>query len=361
MRRLSINHILLAAIFVSVLLHLAPVSYLVLTAPKSTETSRSIDVEWAESPAAPSTGKSSHSPAKPKAQSTQNAVAQKIRETALPANILGGGFHGETLSRRLSDETSSVIASSGVTSSGSAENENPFPSDPMSNVSSFGQGWSGAVQYGNSMGLKFTLESLEFFKALHARIDSQLIYPDDFSRQRITGKVRIEAELSRDGRLLRFTSTMADDRLLQTYCFAVLMQILSQPLPASAWLDTEKAIVAFDFDFHTRVRNNIPRTLPHAIEKNRLAFGRENQIDPLLNEKLSEIFTHYIPPIIPIPGGVYIDMVLAYQYVNNLMNGAPTESELREQRLTKLHQLLRMTIRTMGVEPMPSPTPGADI
>ncbi len=236
----------------------------------------------------------------------------------------------------------------------------PFPQDPMTNVQAASHGWSSAVQYGNSMGLQFTLETLNFFESLHARINSQLIYPEDFSKQRITGRVRIEAELSRDGKLIRFTSTTADDRLLQTYCFAILLQILSQPLPERAWLSTERTHVAFDFEFYTRVRNNIPRTLPLAIEKNRLSFGRESEIDPWLNERLNEIFTHYIPPIIPIPGGFYIDMIAAYAYVNNLMNDAPTEREARGERLAKFHELLRMALKVNGFVPQPSPTPLPD-
>jgi hypothetical protein len=289
---------------------------------------------------------------KPVAQSSVNTPSiEKMK------NVLSGGFHRDTVSRVTSDDGEVLVAQSDLSRNRKLGELEPFPADPMTNVMDAGQGWSGAVQYGNSMGLSFTLESLRFFQALHTRIDSQLIYPDDFSKQRITGRVRIEAVIGRDGKLIRFTSTMADDRLLQTYCFAVLMQILSQPLPERDWLQTEKTIVAFDFDFFTRVRHNIPTTLPNSVEKNRLAFGRENEIDPWLNEKITEVFTHYIPPIIPFPGGVYIDLVLAYQYVNNLIEGAPTEREVRGERLSKLHEMLRTTLKTMGAAPRPQPTP----
>lgn len=271
------------------------------------------------------------------------------------ANIFGGGFRQKLVDGILNPDSNVALAPASPIES--SDDLNPFPKDPATKIRSQGHGWSSAVQYGNAMGLQFTLETLNFFEALHARVNAQLIYPEDFSKQRITGRVRIEAELSHDGKLLRFTSTTADDRLLQTYCFAYLTQILSQPLPQRAWLDTERTFVAFDFEFHTRVRHNIPRTLPMAIEKNRLSFARESEIDPWLNEKLNEIFTHYIPPIIPIPGGFYIDLISAYAYVNNLLNDAPTERELREERLTKLHDLLRMTLRANNAEPQPSPTP----
>lgn len=337
---------LFVAIAVSIVLHTLPVAYLVSSRnlPLAAKV-HEIEVELL--------GANKTSKAQlPKM--SQPKVHAADRRTDLGANIFSGGFSQHQLDVLASAETDVQPAATIGSMNAIAD---PFPSDPMTNVQAAGHGWSTTVQYGNSMGLKFTLESLHFFQALHARINSQLVYPEDFSKQRITGKVRIEAELGADGRLIRFTSTMADDRLLQTYCFAVLMQILSQPLPQRAWLETKTTLVAFDFEFHTRIRNNIPRTLPLAIEKNRLSFGRESEIDPWLNERLNEIFTHYIPPIIPIPGGFYIDMVAAYTYVNNLLNDVPVEREARGERLTKLHELLRMTLKVNGVLPAPMPTP----
>jgi hypothetical protein len=207
------------------------------------------------------------------------------------------------------------------------------------------------------MGLDFTLESLPYFEALYDRVNSQLVYPDDFARQRVTGRVRIEAELSKDGKLIRFLSSTADDRLLQTYCFAVLMQILRRPLPTAAWLPYDRANVAFDFDFRVRIPTETPHFYAREVQKNRLGFGRENEIDPWLNEKFNEIITHYVPPIIPIPGGFYIDLISAYQFVNNLIEGTPTESEQRQARIEKLHESLRSTLHRNSVTPTPGPTP----
>ena len=80
-------------------------------------------------------------------------------------------------------------------------------------------------------------------------------------------------------------------------------------------------------------------------------------MDPLLNEKTEEVFTHYIPPIIPLPGGFYVDLIRAYEFVNNLIEGTPTESEQRQARLEKLHELLRMTVREQRPKPSLSPNP----
>lgn len=348
--RLHFSRALITATVVSIGLHSIPVAYLKLSGEPPTVRKNEIEVELiAGSPVAQSAKPSQ--PAKPR----KTAASPSVSTKNLNADIFSGRFL-----RHHFDVLSNVAIDTVVISASEQIDADPFPQDPMTNVQAASHGWSSAVQYGNSMGLQFTLETLNFFESLHARINSQLIYPEDFSKQRITGRVRIEAELSRDGKLIRFTSTTADDRLLQTYCFAILLQILSQPLPERAWLSTERTHVAFDFEFYTRVRNNIPRTLPLAIEKNRLSFGRESEIDPWLNERLNEIFTHYIPPIIPIPGGFYIDMIAAYAYVNNLMNDAPTEREARGERLAKFHELLRMALKVNGFVPQPSPTPLPD-
>ncbi len=204
------------------------------------------------------------------------------------------------------------------------------------------------------MGLQQTFATLPFFMALHAKVDSALVYPDDFSRQRLTGKVRIEAELAADGRLIRFVGSVAQDKVLQTYCLAYLMETLRNPLPQRAWTDGPQ-VVAFEFDFHTHIPGEPQRVFPAVVQKNRLVFGRDNQIEPWVNERLTEIFTHYIPPIIPLPGGVYIDFVLAYQYIQNLAEGAPTERELRQGRIESLHLHLKDLLRhTTSPTPQPN-------
>lgn len=209
-----------------------------------------------------------------------------------------------------------------------------------------GHGWSSAVRYGNEMGLEKTLDTLPFFLALHKKIDSNLIYPEDFSRHRLTGIVRVEALLTKDGRLLHFTSTVAEDRVLQTYCLVFLTQVLSRPLAPVFQLKSEEPIaIAFEFDFRVRIPDQTPATMVIGAMKNRLAFGREATVDLWLNEKINEIFTHYIPPIIPIPGGVYVDFYLAYQWVQNMINDTPTESDARAARIEKLHENLKRSLR----------------
>ena len=217
-------------------------------------------------------------------------------------------------------------------------------------------GWSPAVRYGNAMGLEETTTSLPYFLALHQKVDSALVYPEDFARQRITGKVRIEAELDGKGQLVRFLSFQGESDVLQTFCFAYLTQILSQPLHSRSWME-KSTIVAFDFDFRTRITGEPKPEIASFTHKNLLSFGRVAEVDPWLNEKINEIFTHYIPPIVPIPGGFYIQFDLAYLYIKNLIENAPTESQARAARIEKLHDRMKQMIQNREMQRAPEPTP----
>lgn len=250
---------------------------------------------------------------------------------------LGGNFLAQSIANRFHEPTEHQDTRSGLDEST--------------------HGWSAATQETNGMSVQKTLETLPFFISLHSRVNSALVYPDDFSRQRVTGRVRIEAELNQDGTLKRFLTSTTDDRLLQTYCFALLLQTLSRPLPPKAHLVKGESIVtSFDFEFHTRIVGAPRRNFATVIQKNHLGFGRENEVDPIVTERIREIFTHYVPPIVPLPGGVYIDFVMAYQFVQNIINDAPTERELRQSRIETLHEDLRRFVKN-GSSPTPTATP----
>jgi hypothetical protein len=230
--------------------------------------------------------------------------------------------------------------------------------DPMQSIEPEGAGWSKGVQYGQGMGLEFVNDTLGFFQAVHRKVDASLVYPDDFARARLEGKVHIEAVLSKDGRLLDFTATQADNDVLHAYALAYLVQVLKQPLPERAWLKTEKAIVDFDFEFRVRINGNIASSFVTGVQKNRLAFARENMVDPWLNEKVYEIFTHYVPPIVPLPGGFYVDLTMAYQFVKNLRENAPLESQARLARIKFLHSNLLQTIHAPDAKATPTAASG---
>lgn len=305
--------------------------------PKTNPSEQKIEIVFQDEPPPKASAKISLSPNSTSETRPQTPSATSIEKIA--GDIFSGGFHRQMLQKfaqATDDDT-------GHSSSGER--------------SATGHGWSDAVQFGNSMGPQQTFATLPFFMALHAKVDSALVYPDDFSRQRLTGNVRIEAELTPDGRLIRFVGSVAQDKVLQTYCLAYLIQTLRNPLPQKTWADGPQ-VVAFDFEFHTHIPGEPQRVFPAVVQKNRLAFGRDNQIEPWVNERLTEIFTHYIPPIIPLPGGVYIDFVLAYQYIENLVEGAPTQRELRQGRIESLHLHLKDFLRH-SASPTPQPNENA--
>ena len=293
----------------------------------------------------------------PGSQTLAKTDRQPVASSSVPSqstmdfNLRSAEQRNESWKQRASSGDDISVAS-GSTSSQQVN------SDPWQAIEAPGQGYSAAVQYGNAMGLGQTLESLPFFQALHRRIDGHLVFPDDFARHRIEGKVRIEAELAQDGRLLRFTSFNSEDRVLPAYLMALLTQVLDRPLRPAEHAPFPRIHVAFDFDFQSRLQGMPPNPAPIGVRKNHLLFARDAIVPSLLEEKIHELFTHYVPPIIPVPGGFYIDFILAYEYVNNLIEGAPTESDARQARIDVLHEKLRSTIhRSKQRTPVESPTP----
>ena len=224
--------------------------------------------------------------------------------------------------------------------------------DPFSDLGAETQGWSKGTQYNLKMDVIFTNENLGFFAGLHRKVDASLDYPIDLARARIHGMVRIQAVVCKDGRIQDFIYLKSDNDILQAYALTILIHSLRDPLPEKQWLTTEKAMVNFEFDFRNRFEGEIKSDLNIGVWKNNLLFAREKDVESKATEKIHEIFTHYVPPIIIIPGGFYIDFTLAYQFVKNVATNAPLESEVRQRRILRLHEQLLQTIHASKAKPL---------
>ena len=338
------NRIVKLSLLLSVVLHAMFVAVLYFqNSEQPKPQAKPVVVELAET--APPISQTS--PSEPKRGSTEkmrrsDGTSSSNSKVPMKLATRDFGLNSQTALRERWQESGDVSVKVGPKS----EPSQPPGSDPMKSLAEVGQGWSKGVQYGQAMDIAFTNETLNFFDSLHRKIDSTLVFPEDFVKARMKGKVRVEAIVSKDGTLLELPTVRADNDLLHAYVTMLLIHRMSEPLPPRAHLKTERAVVAFDFDFRIRVEGQNPTTLISGVQKNHLRFAREGVVDPIVNEKIQEIFTHYIPPIIVFPGGVYVDFILAYQYIKNLAENAPLESEERAKRLKLLHQELRQTIHS---------------
>jgi hypothetical protein len=190
-----------------------------------------------------------------------------------------------------------------------------------------------AFESANQTGLKEEGELHPFFTALRNRINGSLTYPDDFSKQRIKGLVQVQFEVNEKGQLIgNFGPVSADDPFLKTYVLALLLHTLKEPLAKNNWSHNGNQLVVVHFNFQLYTKNEVPIEELFPQFKNSLTLTRLAYVEPLINEKISYAYEHYFPPIIPIPGGFYVDFVRAYQIFNNI--GKPDPDQMRNHRLS---------------------------
>lgn len=101
-----------------------------------------------------------------------------------------------------------------------------------------------------------------------------------------------------------------------------------------------------------------PQDKTHLVQEqggyvnNVLNFCKHARVPGKINEAIHKFFTKFVPPIIPVAGGVIIDFVHLYEMVQAWRN--PDEGQMRRYRLEALEEHLRYT-RSNGVLPEPRP------
>lgn len=186
------------------------------------------------------------------------------------------------------------------------------------------------------LGLKEDALSYRFFRALWERIHRSLKFPEDLIRTRVEGVVTYEAEVTPDGRATgNFRVLQADHPLLKALVLVTLMEGLKDPMELNAdhlpaelvahkgtiWVNTR-----FEFKVHLDgLTRDIERINPLRY-KNQLEFYRSGQAVSKLLEFYSKI-----PPIIPIPGGMMLDVIGLIRWIDSLTK--PDPELLRAQRV----------------------------
>ena len=108
-------------------------------------------------------------------------------------------------------------------------------------------------------------------------------------------------------------------------------------------------VTQFDFDLIGIGENPAPKKISQF--KNILVFERRAYVEPITNEYIERFFTRYLPPIIPIPGGFYIDFIRAYQFFSSI--GKPDPDQKREQRLLNTKEQLEQIVKNNKNRPVP--------
>lgn len=211
-----------------------------------------------------------------------------------------------------------------------------YPASHLGNGSGGGgqEGPRDGYEVSNAMGIVEESRLYPFFSALWKKIDASADYPPDFVRERLTGYVTAQLVVDRKG---VFTGSInrvySDQPLLETYILAVLFHALSEPLPRGLWTDREQVILVSRFDFHTFSWGQVPPARRQKETKNVLEFERYGYVEPKVNQVIEKFVTHYMPPIIPLPGAFYIDFIRTYEFLHNINNQKMGEDDLRLERI----------------------------
>lgn len=192
------------------------------------------------------------------------------------------------------------------------------------------------------------MELTTFLQRIKEKIDLGLDYPEDMAVQRISGEVRLDFYVDREGRLLGdFHSIKGAESLLNLYVMSSLLVILKDPLPENLWAQEDRIAISVHVDFATYQFTETRMQNLSSFQANQLSFRRARYVQPLAVAKVEKIFTRYIPPIIPLPGGFYVDFIMLAKYIQNI--NTPDPDDQRKQRLGLTRENLELATKKKEV------------
>ncbi len=206
---------------------------------------------------------------------------------------------------------------------------------------------SDALQVARGMSFERESELLPFLDALWRKLDRRIVFPDSFVKNREEARVILQVAVDHRG---RFTGDLREVQSespgLMTYATAMTVLVLDEALPETFWRpEGEKWLLALDFRFKLKITGGDPLpeslSLNHPVDrmKNLLVFQRDAWVEPSINQAVHEAMAKFFPPILPIPGGVIIDVVRTYELIQNLANRGKRPSSLERSELQRTVEL----------------------
>jgi hypothetical protein len=179
-----------------------------------------------------------------------------------------------------------------------------------------------------------------FLLVLWTKIDTALIYPPDLSDSGYSGHVTLEFEVNSRGQFALSTwKAQGAQPVLRAYSLIQIMTILADPLPKTKWLSqSENLRVNVDIEYHTYMFDTAKKRTEEKLLGTRLQIIKSNYAEPQLVHAINRALRKYVPPILPIRGGVYVDFIGLYKFIMDKWQ--PDEDDLRKERLEMLKEKL---------------------
>lgn len=209
----------------------------------------------------------------------------------------------------------------------------------------------GAYGFSRNMKLEEMSVLTSYFSEIWKKVNFATDYPENFIRQRIVGEVHVHLNLNEKGIFVGdFLSIESSEPLLETYVVSLLLYALKDPLRKSLWLKKKKNIPSvFSFYFNTMELKSNQKEIRRGFHiKNIFVFRRKEYMSPKILLDVARFLNKYIPPIIPLPGGFYIDFVRAYTFIRDfkdLKKPVNWKEQKRARKLKLLRNKLELTIK----------------
>lgn len=210
-----------------------------------------------------------------------------------------------------------------------------------------GQAGLGSGLFVEGVRLEEGITGTTFWRSFAKKLNESLIYPEDLLKMRRDGRYQIDFFVNRKGQLIdNFVRVSGKDPYLSLYVQALLIQTLKDPIHERDWYQVDRKIpvtVQINFEINTATYPAVPSEVN--FENNFFTLTRRAFLDPLWVEKMDRIMTRYVPPIIPVPGGVYVDIIRLVEYLKNLDPNAIDPDERLLQRVQLNREQLEKFIR----------------
>ena len=190
--------------------------------------------------------------------------------------------------------------------------------------------------FAEGMDIASETEHYPFFDRLWRKIDVGLGYPSDLVEANIESDFTIQIEVDRRGVFTgRFVDLPANPSLLVVYSAAWLARSLREPLPPSLWAREERITLVTRFNFKLFHFTESFEGRGGGSFKNVFEFARAAYTPPQAMKAITRFYDQYVPPVLPVPGGVVIDVVRVYRMIQEWGKADRYERHDRRLRILK--------------------------
>lgn len=183
-----------------------------------------------------------------------------------------------------------------------------------------------------------------FYAELWRSLAASLTYPEDFSRQRISGSVTLRMEVDFRGMLTgRKIYVESENKFLEALALYSVTATLSQPLQAKYWLDRKAVPVTIRINYWSRLPDDTRLQNPGGVVGHHLEISKYDYIKPELQEKLEKYMV-----VIPVPGGMFVDFVKIYMLIKESLE--PNKDDLRAFRVKNLQETMKRHLEKMPAQ-----------